>query len=199
MGSSLEVVVDDVGDVGVEGLVVCDAGAEGVGQGDVACAVGVEETGDAEDGVGAEGHRVDEVVVDAAVDDIDAAQATGGAHVDDIVVGDQVAAFHQFDAHLACEVGVLEVGGVEDARREQNDVGLWAALGRERSQRAQQQLGVLLDGADVVAAEELGKDALHHAPIGEHVADAGGDAQVVFQDDELTIRMRMRSVPHTAT
>ena len=179
--------MDDVGHVGVEGLVVGDAGAEGVGQGDVAGAVGVEEARDAEDGVGAEGQRIDEVVVDAAVDDIDAAQAAGSAHVDDVVVGDEVAAFHQLDAHLAGEVGVLEVGGVEDAGREQDDVGLGPALGGERTQGAEQELGVLLDGADVVAAEELGEDALHDAPVGEHVADAGRNAQVVFQDDEFAV------------
>ena len=82
-----------LGDVGVEGLVVGDAGTEGVGEGDVAGAVGVEEAGGAEDGVGAEGEGVDEVVVYAAVDDVDATQAAGGAHVADVVVDDEVAAF----------------------------------------------------------------------------------------------------------
>ncbi len=149
-----EVVLDDVGNVGVERLVVGDAGAEGVGEGDVAGAIGVEEAGDAEDGVAAEGERVDEVVVDAAVDDVDPAQAVGRAHVDDVVVDDEIAAFDQLDAHLAGEIGVLEVGGVEDAGREQDDVRLGSAFGGERAQGAEQQLRVLLDGANVVAAEE---------------------------------------------
>ena len=30
-----------------------------------------------------------------------------------------------------------------------------------------------------------GEDALHHAAVGEHVADAGGDAEIVFEHDEL--------------
>ena len=133
----------------------------------------------------AEDERIAEVVVNAAVDDVDALEAVGGAHVDDVVVGDEVAAFDEIDAHLAGEIGVLEVGGVEDAGREQDDVGLGAAFGGERAQRGQQQLRVVLDGADAVALEELREGALHDAAVGEHVADAGGNAQVVFEDDEL--------------
>ena len=100
-------------------------------------------------------------------------------------MGDEVAAFDQIDAHLAGEIGVLEVGGVEDAGREQDDVGLGAAFGSERAERGQQQLRVVLDGAHAVAVEELREGALHDAAVGEHVADAGGHAQVVFEDDEL--------------
>ena len=184
-GIFVEVVADHARDVGVDGLVVGEAGAEGVGDGDVAGAIGVEEAGAAERGVAAEDQRIAEVVVDAAVDDVDALEAVGGAHVDDVVVGDEVAAFDKIDAHLAGEIGVLEVGGVEDAGREQNDVRLGAAFGRERTERGQQQLRVVFDGAHAVALEELREGALHDAAVGEHVADAGGNAQVVFEDDEF--------------
>ena len=34
--------------------------------------------------------------------------------------------------------------------------------------------------------KRCGKDALHHAAVGEHVADAGGDAEIVFEHDELS-------------
>ena len=97
----------------------------------------------------------------------------------------QIAAFDQVDAHLAGKVSVLEVSGVEDAGREQNDVGLGAALGRERAQRGEKQLRIVLDGADAVALEELREGALHDAAIGEHVTDAGGNAEIVFEDDEF--------------
>jgi hypothetical protein len=102
-----------------------------VGESDVARAIGVEEACDAEDGVAAEGHRIDEVVVDATVDHVNAAQPAGGAHIDDVVVGDEVASFNQFNTHLAREVRMLEVGGVEDAGREQHDVGFRPAFGRK--------------------------------------------------------------------
>jgi hypothetical protein len=112
-------------------------------------------------------------------------QAVGGAHVDDVVVGDEIAAFDEVDAHLAGEVGVLEVSGVEDAGSQQDDVRLGSAFGSERAQRAQEELRIVFDGADTVTVEELGKGALHDAAIGEHVAYAGGDAQIVFKHDEL--------------
>ena len=81
-------------------------------------AIRVEEAGDAEDRIAAEGHGVNEVVVDAAVDDVDPPQPTRRPHVDDVVVGDEVAAFDQLNSHLAREVSVLKVRRVEDARRE---------------------------------------------------------------------------------
>ena len=133
----------------------------------------------------AEDERIAEVVVDAAIDDVDALEPVCGAHVDDVVVGDEVAAFNQVDAHLAGEVGVLEVGGVEDAGREQHDVGLGAAFRGERTQGGKQKLGIVLDGPDAVTVEELRESALHDAAIGEHVTDAGRDAQIVFKHDEV--------------
>jgi len=44
--------------------------------------------------------RIDEVVVDATVDHVDLARALRGAHVDELVLDEQVAAFDQFDAEL---------------------------------------------------------------------------------------------------
>ena len=54
-----------------------------------------------------------------------AAQPCDGAHVDAVVVADhQVAALHQFAAHLLRQVGVLEIGGVVDAGRQHHHLGL---------------------------------------------------------------------------
>ena len=175
------------GHIGVERFVVGEAGAESIGDGDVAGAIGIEEPGATEDGIGAENERVAEVVVDAAVDDIDALEAVGGAHVDDVVVGNEVAALDEIDAHLASEIGVLEVGGIEYAGGEKNDVGLGTAFRGQRTKRGQQQLRIVLDGAHAVAVKELRESALHDAAIGEHVAHAGGDAQVVFEHHELAV------------
>ena len=57
-------------------------GGIGVGDGDVARAVGVHEAGAAEHRVGAELQRVEEVVVHTTVDDVDAAWSPGRAHED---------------------------------------------------------------------------------------------------------------------
>src|ERR1035437_3321478 len=64
-------------------------------------------------------------------------------------------------------------------------LGSGAAFGSKRAQRCQQQLRVVLDGPHAVALKELWEGPLHHAAVGEHVANAGGNAQVVFEDDKL--------------
>ena len=111
-----EVVADHLRHVVVDGLVVGDAGAERVGDGDGAGAVGAHEAGNAEHRVGAELERVDEVVVEAPVDGVHAAQPGGRAHVEDLVAHDEVGGLDELDAHLAREEGVLEVGRVQRAR-----------------------------------------------------------------------------------
>ena len=60
---------------GIDRLVVGHAGADGVGQRDVARAVGLHQAGHAEQAVGAERLRVEEVVVDPAVDHVDPLRA----------------------------------------------------------------------------------------------------------------------------
>ena len=66
-----EVVPDEVRHVGVEQLVVGDAVADRVGDRDVAGPGGVDEAGAPEQRVGPELDRVEELVVDPAVDDVD--------------------------------------------------------------------------------------------------------------------------------
>ena len=65
-----EVVADQVGQVGVDELVVGDAVADRVGDRHVAGARGVHQARAAEQRVGAEVHRVEELVVDPAVDHV---------------------------------------------------------------------------------------------------------------------------------
>ena len=100
-------------------------------------------------------------------------------------MGDEIAPFHQVDAHLPREIGVLEVGGVENARREQHDIRLGPPLRRQRTQCRQQQLRIVLDGPHAVALKQLRKRPLHDPPVGEHVTHARGHAQVIFENDKL--------------
>ncbi len=101
--------------------------------------------------------RVDEIVVDSSIDHIDALRPGGGPHVDDVVVDEQVAALDQFDAHLARQKRVLEIGGVEDAGRQQHDGRVGPVRGRQAAQRGEQLLAVLIDRAHVVALNSSGK------------------------------------------
>ena len=67
-----EIELHDRRHVAVDRLVVGDAGADGVGERDVAGLVRRHQARHAERGVGPEGERIEEIVVDAAVDHVDA-------------------------------------------------------------------------------------------------------------------------------
>ena len=54
------------------------------------------------------------------VNDVDRLQPLGGAHEHVLVPHEQVAALDDFDAHLPREIGVLEIGAVVGARRQQH-------------------------------------------------------------------------------
>src|SRR5258706_14936241 len=111
-------ITDNLGHVSVKGLVVGHACAECICEADVSGAVSAEETRDAERRIRAKCERIDKVIINAAVDHIHAAQSPGGAHIHDVVVNGQIAALHQLDSHLTGKKRVLEVRGIEDARRE---------------------------------------------------------------------------------
>ncbi len=114
----------------------------------------------------------------------------GGAHVDDVVVHHQVAAFDEFDAHLPGEKGVFEVGGVVDAGGEEDDgriAAQRAIRGASAAQRGEQSLRIVVDGPDAVVLKQGGEDALQDFAVGQHVGDAAGDAQIVFEDGEAAV------------
>ena len=183
-----EIEADDLGHVGIDRLVVGDAGADRVGERDVAGAVGVHQAGHAQRRIGAEGEGIEEIVVEAAVDHVDALRPLGGAHVDDVVAHQQVAALDQLDAELVGEEGVLVVGAVERTRREQGDRRLVRrGVRRHRVQRRQQLLRIVLDRGDAVEGEEVGEEPHHHFAVLQHVGDAGGRAGVVLQHVEVGV------------
>ena len=82
----VQVVADHARHVGIDRLVVGDAGADRVGQRDVARAIGTHQAGHAELAVGQEGLGIEVVVVDAAVDHVDRREAARGAHPDPVVL-----------------------------------------------------------------------------------------------------------------
>ena len=183
----VEVVLDDARDEIIHDLVVGHAGADRVGERDVAGAVGVDEAGHAEGGVLAEDGRVEEVVVDAAVDHMHGLQALGRAHEHVLVLHEQVAALDDLDAHLAREVGVLEVGGVVGAGREDHHGGIGHARGRGVLEDLEELVGVVFHGAHAASLEDFREGALQRAAVLEHVADAGRAARVILEYKILTL------------
>ena len=178
--------LDHLGDVGVDRLVIGDAGARRVDQRHAACAVDVEDAGNAEFGVGTEGEGVEIVVVDAAVDHVHPLRRLRGAHVEIAAVDEQVTPLAEFNAHLVGQEGVLEEGRVVDARREDDHGRIAvAAGGGDTLQRLAQCGGVVLHRRHPVLGEEIGEEIHHRLPVLEHVGDARRRAAIILQHVEL--------------
>ena len=181
-----EIEFHDLGHVGVDRLVVGDAGADRVGQRDVAGRIGRHQPGHAERGIRAEGEGIEEVVVDPAVDHVDALQALGGAHEHLIVLDDEVAALDQLDAELVGEERVLVIGGIVDAGRHQRHRRLGrGGQRRHRAQRRQQFVRILFHRRDAVAGEQVRKQPHHDFAVFQHVGHARGRARIVLQHEEV--------------
>ena len=125
------------------------------------------------------------LVVHPAVDHVDPLQPARGAQVDHVVAHEQVAALDQLDAHPAGQQGVLEVGAVVDAGREEHDDRLGDARRRGGDQRVEQPARVVVDRARVVALEEARELPPQRVPVLEHVRDPRRRAQVVLEHEEL--------------
>ena len=162
-------------------LVVGDSRADGVGERHAPGAISGEQPRHAEHRIGAESEGIEEVVVDAPVDDVDLLRALGRAHEYRIVDHDEVGALDQLDAHLLREERMLEIGAVVVAGREQHDDGILDATLRHGAQRLEQQVGIVVDGTDALLREELGEEPHHHLAVLEHVRHARGRAQVVLE------------------
>ena len=180
-----EIELHDLRHVAVHRLVVGDAGADRIGERDVAGDVGRHQPGHAERRIGPERERVEKIVVDAAVDHVDALQPLGRPHVDDLALDDEIASFDQLDAELVGKERVLVVGRVVDAGREQHDGRLGGrSHRRDGPQRREQFVRIVLDRRDAVAREQVGEEPQHDLAVLQHVGDAGGRARIVLQHVE---------------
>ena len=71
---------------------------------------------------------------------------------------------------------------------------------RQTAQSCEQGLRIMIDGPDAVILKHGGENALQNFAIGQHVGNAAGHAQIVFQDGEAAIgQTRTRSVPQMFT
>ncbi len=171
-GVFAEIVFHDLRHIGVDRLVVGDAGAGRVGQRHITLAIGPHDAGYTEQRFRLEDLGIDELIVDAAIDDVDALQAFGGPHIDDIVLDEEVGALRQRHTHLLGEIGVLEIGRIIDAGRQNDDVRLVTAVRRDVLQRLVEMVAIVADRADLQRMEGVGQDALEHGAVFQHVGNA---------------------------
>jgi hypothetical protein len=112
-----EIIFDDLRHVSVDDLVVGDAGSRSIRQCDVTRSVDIHDSSNSQQRVRSERLRIQEIVVDAAIEDIHALQAFGRAHHNQAISYNQVAAFNQFDPHEFREERMFEIGGVVNTWR----------------------------------------------------------------------------------
>ena len=180
-GSLAEVELDHRRHVRVHGLVVGHAVAEEVRDREVARPGRVHDARAPQHRRRPEVQRVEILVVDAAVDDVDAFLAARRQHVQDVVATHEIAAFHELDTHLPREERVLEVRGVVDAGCQQHDAGIVHTRRRDRTQRLQQASRVVGHGLHAVRREQLREHVRHRAPVLHDVRDPRRDAKVVLE------------------
>ena len=101
--------------------------------------------------------RVGEGGVEAAPEHADRPEAGDGAHHDPAVLDGQVLALEQHEAEVAGDVGVLEIGVVERARRQDGDAGV--GLGGQALQRVAEGAEEAGEPVDVGLGVEVGEDA----------------------------------------
>ncbi len=131
--------------------------------------------------------RIEEVIVDPAINHIDRLQAFGRPHVDLAVLRDEIAPFHDLDPHRAREKRVLEVSRVVSPGREQHDRRFGLPVRGDVTQDVEQFLAVIFHRPHAVLREQSGKDALHRLAIFQHVGNAGRTARIVLQHEIIAV------------
>ena len=179
-----EIVADDARHVGVDRLVVGNPGADRVGERHIAGAVGAHQPAHPHDAIPVERLGVEKIVVNAAIDHVDAGEPAGRAHPDAVVLDHQIRPFDQRHAHLARQKHMLEIGRVVGAGRQQHDLRLGRSRRRDLLQGRDQPRAVIVDWAQADVVEQVGKGAQHHVAVLDDVADPRRGAGIVFEHEK---------------
>ena len=116
------------------------ARAKGVGHGDVSRPRGLHQSRHAEKGIAAQLDRIAERVINPAQDDIDRLQAFERLQEDALIAHGQITAFDQSESKVTSQVGVLEIGFVKRAGREQHHMRIIHLARRQPPERVATQL-----------------------------------------------------------
>lgn len=158
------------GEEGEQGRGFGEAGTDRIGDADIAGAHGFKQAGDAEEGILTEFQGIAEAIVHAAEDDIDLLEPLKGFDKDLAVAHGEVAAFHEGEAEITAEVGVLEVGFVERTGGEQDDAGAFAPD------------VIRGDAVEVIAEDAVEIGEALDLEIADVIRQGAGQDDAVFQD-----------------
>ncbi len=161
------------------------ARAKRIDDDDLVVTHGLQQSGGAEPRRGVEFERIDEIGIDAPQQHFGAAQPRDGANKYAIVLDDEILAFDQQESEIACEIGVLEIGFVHRARRQQRDAGVVAAV--EREQFGLQRLKKRRNTLDTRGPINIGNGARQGEPVFDRIAGAGRRLRPIVQHPPASV------------
>ena len=148
-----------------------NAGAERVDQRDVAAPHGADHAGRAEARGGVEFERVGEGRVEAAPEHVDRREPRDRADHDAAVLDREVLAFEQHEAEIAGDPGVLVIGVVHQAGREDADAAV--AVGAQALERVAEGAEEAGEAVDAGLGEEVGENPRRRHAVLQREAGAG--------------------------
>ena len=158
-----------------------DTRPQRIGECDIAAARRLHQAGDAKRRIGAHLQRIGEGAVEAPQQHVHGPEAGQGLDRHLAVTGHHVTAFHERKPQYAREIDVLEIGGRQQAWRQQCHVGLCHGGRRHRAQRLVPTVDEGSQMTDGNGAECLRQAARQNTTHLEGVADARGKLGMVGQ------------------
>lgn len=113
-------------------------GATGwIGEGHIALPEGVHQTRDTEERILPKDFRIQKIVIDSPINDVDLRQALGSLYVHTVLENDNVGTLNDFDAHLAREEGVFEIGRIVHPRCQEHYIRIRSLIRGQVHQHVQ--------------------------------------------------------------
>src|SRR4029077_20279719 len=165
-------VTNEFRNISVDRFIVRESVAYRVCQCNIAGPVSAHQSRYAKQGVATESQRIQKFIIHAAVDDVDTLQSSDGLHEYNAAVNDQITALNQFDAHLACQEAVLEIGAVVNTRGKQHHLGIVGAARGKAAKDSGKLSGIVIDGQYFGGVKSVREDPRHHQPVLQHVGNA---------------------------
>src|SRR5438552_4386189 len=183
----IEVVSDHFRDEVINDFVVRDAGADGIRQTDIAHAIGIDQSRNAKARIFAKDLRIEKIVINPAINDVDRLQTFGRAHENFPGASNEIEALHNFDSHRAREERVLVISGIVDAGGMENEGGIRSLCRRDVTQNIEELLAVIFHWPDTVLREQIWKNRAHDLAVLHDIGNAGWAARIVLQHKKITV------------
>ena len=176
-----EVKADDAGAEREDGAVVGQAAADGVDQRHFTAAHALHETGDAEQGVALEDHRIEPGIPESHIKHMNAFEAGDRLEIKFVVEHKEVTPLDQRDTGAAGKKAVLGISRGRRAAGEQGDDRIVDALGSKSAECFEQTGRRVGNAPHMVAVKNFRINAGERTAVLHHVGNARGLAEVMVR------------------